>query len=106
MEVRREVLASLRKRVKECSLIRARYNIVHNNYLSIENDEEAKSEMSADEILSIQTECDRLRIRMEEGSMQIASDMDNYAESSTQFLLESYHYVCIDYFVHWGWSDN
>ena len=96
LDLRREVLATLHKQVEECSQQRAHYNIVYENYLSIENDEEAKEAMSADDIMSIQTECDRLRIHLEEKKMQVASDIDNYVNSTSQFLLDSYQYVRMD----------
>ena len=96
LDLRREVLATLHKQVEECSQQWAHYNIVYENYLSIENDEEAKKAMSSDDIISIQTECDRLRIHLEEKKMQVASDIDSYVNSTSQFLLDSYQYVWIN----------
>ena len=90
LELRRDVLHSIHRRIEECSQLRSRYMLVFDNYMSMQEDKEALATLSEQEIGDMRDECDRLK---EQQRLQLDGDITNYITNTRQFILDCYTYV-------------
>lgn len=93
LELRRDVLHSIYRRIEECSQLRSRYTLVFDNYMSMQEDKEALATLSEQEIGDMRDECDRLKVQLEQQRLQLDGDITNYITNTRQFILDCYTYV-------------
>lgn len=93
LELRRDVLHSIHRRIEECSQLRSRYTLVFDNYMSMQEDKEALATLSEQEIGDMRDECDRLKVQLEQQRLQLDGDITNYITNTRQFILDCYTYV-------------
>ena len=93
LELRRDVLHSIHRRIEECSQLRSRYMLVFDNYMSMQEDKEALATLSEQEIGDMRDECDRLKVQLEQQRLQLDGDITNYITNTRQFILDCYTYL-------------
>ena len=103
MEIRREVLSSIHKRIEECSQLNAHYTSVSNNLASIRSDPSSLQELTPTELsdvvstfphlFQLESECAQLQSQVLEQKENLANDIASYVTNTRQFLCECYHYV-------------
>ena len=80
LEVRREVLSSIRKRIERCSQDCARLRMVSTNLESTRAEQQ-------------DGECDQVHRQVENEKLQLKSDVTSYIRDTNQFLCSGYEFV-------------
>ena len=103
MEIRREVLSSIRKRIEDCNQLNAHYTNVSHNLDSIRSDPANLEQLTPTELSDVvstfphssqlESECAQLQSQVLEQKEQLANDISSYVTNTRQFLCECYHYV-------------
>ncbi|CBK21618.2 uncharacterized protein [Blastocystis hominis] len=93
VEIRREVLSSIRKRIEDCNQLNAHYTNVSHNLDSIRSDPANLEQLTPTELSDLESECAQLQSQVLEQKEQLANDISSYVTNTRQFLCECYHYL-------------